>query len=233
MLVDGVKERAGLTEEDGLGAVAVVDIEVIDGHALRARGEGFEHGDGDLVQVAEAHCAIAQGVVAGRAQEAEGHSAFAREGERTQSTADGAEGVFVDAGVRGRVSVEGVGGGLHSGEVVLCVRAEEGFIGHVGGLVPRELELLLAAELLQGARDALRPFWVAGRVVVDAAVVGDDVQRHALGNTGDLAGLQTLGRDWDLPPFLPSRRKHAPVAAAYEETSSRTLRYDPPRWLAG
>ena len=71
-LVDARVEHVGRGGEDLLGAVAVVDVPVEDQHPLgAARGDRVPGGDGDVVEQAEAHRAVALGVVAGRAQAAE------------------------------------------------------------------------------------------------------------------------------------------------------------------
>ena len=61
-------EDVRLLVEDGLGAVAVVHVPVEDGDAL-AGGVQHRGGDGDVVDEAEAHGAVARGVMAGRAHE--------------------------------------------------------------------------------------------------------------------------------------------------------------------
>jgi hypothetical protein len=109
MLVDGDEEGAGLVEEDVLGTVAVVDVEVEDGNALDAPGAGGECGDGGVVEVAEAHGAVAGGVVTGRAHEAEGGLAGEGELEGGEGGGCGAAGVEVDLGQPCGVHVEVTG----------------------------------------------------------------------------------------------------------------------------
>src|SRR6202012_4394862 len=66
-------QHALVAGDDVLGAVAVVDVEVDDGHALEAAHvERVARGDGDVVVEAEAHRGVARGVVAGRPDGAEG-----------------------------------------------------------------------------------------------------------------------------------------------------------------
>ena len=68
--------------EDVLGAVAVMDVEIDDRHALDAMGGQRVRGaDRDVVEQAEAHRAVALGVVARRAHGAEGGAAFAAHDE--------------------------------------------------------------------------------------------------------------------------------------------------------
>ena len=55
-LVGGAIEQVGIGPEDFLGAVAVVHIEIDDGHALRIiAAAGIVGGDGHLIEQAEAH----------------------------------------------------------------------------------------------------------------------------------------------------------------------------------
>ena len=66
-------EQVPVVPEDALRAVAVVDVEIDDRDALGAvAGAGVEAGDGDVGEQAEAHGAVLLGVVAGRANLAEG-----------------------------------------------------------------------------------------------------------------------------------------------------------------
>ena len=72
ILVRGSEEDIRVGGEDGLGAVAVVDVEIDDGDTpqpvLVSRVRGA---DGDVVEQAKAHGAARFGVVAGRAHRAE------------------------------------------------------------------------------------------------------------------------------------------------------------------
>jgi len=65
--------------EDGLGAVAVVGIEIPDGDTGDAAGAGGKGGDGDVVEIAKTHRLGGRRMMTGRAHEGEG--AFAGEGE--------------------------------------------------------------------------------------------------------------------------------------------------------
>ena len=59
--------------ERGLGAVAVMHIEIDHGHALGAMlGAGMQRADGDIVEEAEAHGAGRLGMVTGGTHRAEG-----------------------------------------------------------------------------------------------------------------------------------------------------------------
>ncbi len=67
-----------IAREDVFGAVAVVHVEVDDGDALDAvDGERVRGADRDVVEQAEAHRAVALGVVTRRADRAEGAAALA------------------------------------------------------------------------------------------------------------------------------------------------------------
>jgi hypothetical protein len=73
MLEEAHHQRARLVEEGFLGAVAVVDVEVDDGHPRQAaRVERVLGRHGDIVEQTEAHRLDRPRVVAGRAHRAEG-----------------------------------------------------------------------------------------------------------------------------------------------------------------
>ena len=93
LLVNGKVRDAGSVEQDGFGAVAMMHVEIKNGDTLCARGRRFKHGDGDVVQIAEAHGMFLRGVMAGRAHEAE--NPFARAGgvHRVHSSRSGSAGV--------------------------------------------------------------------------------------------------------------------------------------------
>jgi len=71
-----------------------------------SRSPGFEHGDGDVVQVTKAHRPVARGVMAGRAHEAENVFAVARGFQRIQRRGDGGAGKRDDVFVKRCVSVK-------------------------------------------------------------------------------------------------------------------------------
>ncbi len=64
-----------------LGAVAVMDVEIDDRHALEAMRQRVRGADGDVVEQAEPHRAVALGVVSRRTHRAERVAAFARQHE--------------------------------------------------------------------------------------------------------------------------------------------------------
>jgi len=175
MLVDGDEEGAGLVEEDVLGTVAVVDVEVEDGDALDAPGAGGECGDGGVVEIAEAHGAVAGGVVTGRAHEAEGGLAGEGELEGGEGGGCGAAGVEVDLGQPCGVHVE-VTGFFEALEVGDGVGAEEVLVGDLARLGPLEGEIGLLLEACFGGGNALGPLRVTRGVVTGATFIRDD--RH-------------------------------------------------------
>ena len=146
VLVDGGEEKVGsgwVCVKDGFGAVAVMGIEIPDGDAADGGGNGragggkivrgVERGEGDLVEVAEAHGLAGGGVVAGRAQQREDGRAV-REGVARggEGAGDGAAGVVADAGEKRRVGVE-VAGLREAFEVCGGVGEEERRVGDGGG----------------------------------------------------------------------------------------------------
>jgi hypothetical protein len=80
----------GVALEDVLRAVAVVDVEIEDRDSGKpVRGERLSCACGHAVEKAEAHGALAFGMVAGRAHGAEGVAAIARD-HRVDRRAGGA-----------------------------------------------------------------------------------------------------------------------------------------------
>ena len=74
-------QHARIVGEDRLGAVAVMDVEIDDRHAFEAVRQRVRGADGDVVEQAESHRAVALGVVSGRTHRAERVAAFARQHE--------------------------------------------------------------------------------------------------------------------------------------------------------
>ena len=81
-------------------------VEIENRDALCAGGRGFEHGDGDVVQVTKAHGPVARGVMAGRAHEAENAFALARGVQRVERGGDGGAGEAGNVFVKRRVGVK-------------------------------------------------------------------------------------------------------------------------------
>jgi len=72
-LMTGGEQDPGFALEDRLRAVAVMDVEVGDGHALQpVDGKRMRRAHGHVVEQAKAHGAVRGGMVAGRAHRAEG-----------------------------------------------------------------------------------------------------------------------------------------------------------------
>ena len=111
-LVGGGKHQPRLALGDGLGAVAVMDVEIDDGDARQpVRLQRVQRGDGDIVENAKAHRRGGFGVVARRAHGAERHVVLARQHRihRGDARAGGAIGGFARTGRE-----EGVGIELHA-----------------------------------------------------------------------------------------------------------------------
>ena len=174
VLVDGKEFETGLVDEDVLGAVAVMDVEVKDGDAFGAGGGGGEGGDGDVVQVAKTHGGSAQGMVAGGAHEAEDGFAGASGGEGIEGRGDGGAGTDGDVFKIGSVVVEifGLGQPGEDGGVMGAENIALEIAGRGGKPVEGEVGLLLQAGDGGGnARGALR---VTGLFVTDAGGIVKD-----------------------------------------------------------
>jgi len=175
-LVNGKKSSAGVVQENGFGAVAVMDVEIEDGDPFCAGGQGFEDGDGDGVQVAKAHADIARGVMTGRAHEAEGAFAGARRGQRGQSAANRTARVVRDAGMPGRVAIE-VLIFLQARDEGGAVGAENGGFSDRQGFGPSEGQFQLVAKTFKRAADAGGALGMGGTGVIDALFVGNNFHR--------------------------------------------------------
>ena len=139
--------------EDVLGAVAVMDIEIDDGHALDAvSGHRVRGADRDVVEEAEAHRAVALGMMTGRANRAERGAALAGYDEvrREHDGARGMTGRGQRMRVHRRVGIEKMESGrwalgLDRGDVIVTVDPGDGrrrrrrrrIMAQVGCRVPR------------------------------------------------------------------------------------------------
>ena len=154
-----------------------MDVEIKNGGAFRAGRQGFQHGDGDVVQIAKAHRPVAQGVVAGRAHEAENIFAVARGFQRIQRGGDGGAGKRDDVFVKRRVGVK-ILRFVQAGEMPRGVRAQNRRVIHAGRRRPNDGQFILAAQQVECAGDAGRAFGMALARIAGAAFVGDDFHCH-------------------------------------------------------
>ena len=173
MLVHGKKFDARPVQQNVLRAVAVVDVEIKHGDALGTGGRRFERGDGDVVEIAEAHGFFARGVVAGRAHEAENIFAGAGNFQRVQRGGNGRAGVAGNVFKERRVGIE-IFRRFEAGEHFGRVGAEDLLVVSAGGRNPSERQLRLAFQQCGRVRNALRAFRVAGARIAGARFVGDD-----------------------------------------------------------
>ena len=202
----------GTILEDVFRPVAVVHVEVEDRNTFRAGGEGFEHGDGDVVQVTKAHGAIPHRMMSRRAHEAEHGFAVARAAQRFQRRSRGRAGETGNAGMVGRVGVE-VLRNVEPGETFGGVRAQDGGVRRRRGCGPGDRQIgLLPQPLLRPQH----PGWflrVTGRGVAAAHVVCDHF--HCRTENSDGADIF---KKWKNDRDRRDRRD--------ELRESRTLRYD-------
>ena len=178
--------------EHVLGAVAVVDVEVHDGHSREAPRERVRGPDGHVVEQAEAHRALRLGVMAGRAHEAEGpvEAALEHALDRIRDRSRGPQGGGVGARAGLGVGIEAdrpPGGGGHRRDMRRGVHAEELLtrgVARKGQLQPL-LETRFADALAQRLQP-LRPLGMAragivlaeDRVVVEPDAHGAIIRRR-------------------------------------------------------
>lgn len=181
----GEEERTGGSVdgrgENGFGAVAVMGVEIPNSHAAGAEVVvRVESGDGDVVEVTEAHRGIGGGVMAGRTHEGESGRAG---GEGVLGRGDrgggGAAGVVGDGGEIGRVGVEVVGLGK-AAQVRGSVGAKECGVGDGSG-GRRDTEFppgVRGAEVGGGTDDAGGLLGAHGRAVIGALRIVEDEHGH-------------------------------------------------------
>ena len=201
------KARVGVVQEDGLGAIAVVHVEIKHRHAFGAGGQRFEGGNRDIVQVAKAHRPVARGVMPRRAHQAENRFPGPRGLQRVQRRADGGPGVIHKVRVSGSVLVE-VLQPAQPGKMFGGVRAQDGGVIAGAGFAPGNRQFGLAPQPFPGRDDALGPFRVARVRITGAALVSND--SHLAGGTP----THTDRRKWrrQSPAGPPQRR--APTAGS-------------------
>ena len=122
--MDGKEGATGFVKKNLLRAVAVVNVEIKNGHALESGRARLQRGDGDGVEIAKAHRAVPAGVMARRAHQAEGHFAGAGRLQGLERAARGAPGVRGDLGIGRRVGVQ-VNGQIEPLQVFRGMGAEE------------------------------------------------------------------------------------------------------------
>ncbi len=131
MLENAAHHHLLVAAERRFGAVAVVHVEIDDGHALQAvRPQRVARGNGDVVVEAEAHGAVRLGVVAGRAHAAERVLELARDHRiggrhrRARGQRGGGKRVRVHRGIRiDRVIAAGRAGAFERIDIVGPVHA--------------------------------------------------------------------------------------------------------------
>jgi len=199
----GVGARGGGGMENGLGAVAVVGVEIPDGDAGGAEaGAGVEGGERDLVEVAEAHGFFGGGVVAGRAHEGEGGLGRAGGVARCERMAggaegggDGAAGVIADAFEERRIRIE-ITPDAEAAEVRRGMGEQENLVGDEGGVgfAPSPVGVR-GAEVRGGADDAGGLLGAHRGAVIGAAGIVENQhgRKEAAETTGDGEGGWEIG----------------------------------------
>jgi len=182
-LVDGAEEQAVVSLEGGLGAVAVVDVEIDHGDPGHTLSLGHAGGDGDIGEHAEAHGGVRLGVVARRADSGEGAGGLAADhGADGIDHGAGGEAGGADAARRQHsVGVQlaqatGRRSGEQAGDMVGGVKAFEVGDGGLGRGMAVEAEV----RGVEGVQNGLQPFRALG--MADAGAVGQHV---GVGEEGD------------------------------------------------
>src|SRR5205814_1482276 len=106
ILMNREKCRTRLVHENRLGAVAVVDIKIINSNTFDAGGQRFEGRDGDAVQVTESHGFATCRMMPGRPHQAKHAFTPARAMHRLDSRAGGSAGAISDIRKPGGIGVE-------------------------------------------------------------------------------------------------------------------------------
>ena len=180
VLVEAHHQDALVAVHDVLGAVAVVHVEVDDGHALEAMAlAGVFGGNGDVAEEAKTHGHVARGVVAGRAGGAKGvfqlaaqHGVHGVDGGAGRQQG-GAPGVGVHRGV----GVDRKGIGPAGGDLLGQDLAQAAQGGHVAAAVRQQ-------QLAHGGGRGLAPLQRVGHAGDQEAVFDGVDARRALGVTG-------------------------------------------------
>ena len=198
MLEDAHHQHPLVAGDDVFGAVAVVDVEVDDGDTLEAAHvERVTRGDGDVVEEAKAHRAVARRVMARRPDRAEGVGDSAVDdrigggdggaggADRRSPGARRGDGVGVD-----RAALAAAGDALEHVAQLGHEAAAVG-MGQVGHRDRRRFATLQSVteaggdEVVVDRVEAARAFGVAGAHVV-AAAVGMCVKRRGHRSLGEV-----------------------------------------------
>ncbi len=145
VLVGGEIEDGGVGFKDGLGAVAVMDVYIGDEDAVDAReGLGVAGGNGDVVEEAEAHAPVGEGMVARWADQGEAvlHPSLHHGLHQGQEPPGGHDGRVVGASVHVGVGVQVAPAPLrhppHLGDVGRGVDPGQFLFGGRAGLYGRQ-----------------------------------------------------------------------------------------------
>ena len=183
VLEDAAHQDPIVTGEAILGAVAVVHVEIDDGHALQAvRLDGVHGGDTDVVEEAETHRVGLLAMVAGRAHGAEGifdflvHDQVDRQATGTGRAQRSLPGVRIHRGIgievhhaqfrRGTLDALEVGGRMHTQQ--LFERSQRRIVIHEVGVDT------LGDQVIVDSGETLRAFRVMRTHVMQLAVAMGD-----------------------------------------------------------
>lgn len=137
------KERCVFTIQQNIfRPIAVVHIKIVNRHPSGSRGQCLERGNGDVVEITEAHRPMPRRVVPRRSHQTENLLPVAGASKCFERGADRGSGMIVDPWVVRRVSVE-IPGDLESGDHLRCVRAQDGFFACWSGFGPGDGEIRL------------------------------------------------------------------------------------------
>ena len=187
MLEGGADHHPAIVEKDVLCTVAVVDVEIDDGHALKAvLFDGVGGADGNVVEQAESHGTAIFGMMPRRAHVAEGiaHLAFDHQigGEhvRARGPQGGIDAVRIQAGVAVDVQqTRARGRGDEFLDVTAIVHARQLFNGGLWRLVVmQKMEHAGRVQAVFDGMHAGRALRMPGNHFVLQAVVMSDVSRH-------------------------------------------------------
>lgn len=106
VLMNRGKVEVWAIDENGFGAVAMMNIEIKDCNGRNSLVKGFKGRNGDRIEVAESHGPVLSGMVTGRAHETEGNVPLFGQFKCPKSRSNGPAGVLGNVLIRWGISIK-------------------------------------------------------------------------------------------------------------------------------